>query len=680
MSPRFPARLAATLALLTLVQCQCRENPVNKADACRDVPKVQADQLGACNATSDCGEHYGCLPVKDVQGLSCCVKEDRKCSTEAECCPGQTCVGGGRCFDKFMSCTTDADCGERSDLFCEPWTDFFKPEKPELRCRFKTCGAGGACPEGQSCFQNECMVELPCGGTCAAGEGCVPSGGPNGRCQAFACPASCAPGFIATFKDSRNLWDTCTLAAVGCECAELPRLQSYDFGRYSALSADAPKGELLVSAYDGQYGDLVMSRYDAKGTLAERRYVDGVPATGEVKYGPSGPRGGVVDLGDDVGRYSDTLVVGANAFVSYYDATHGDLKLAVREGAQWKSFRVDGATADVGLFTSLAADADGLLGIAYYQRGGDAGFDASGCPGGAPAGDRTFLTALKLARAKVPAPASAADFVIKTLACQTRPTPPCHACAEICADPGTGPTCLAAGTGCTGCDVTSQTCVRVGAVSKCAANFTPPNLAELEDGVGLFSALAFKGRDAYIAFMKRTEKNGDLYGVRVTSTGTLTAPVLLDASGDTGYFPDLTVDPVTGALQIAYHDFSSRQLKFYTAPTLSATVTPEVIDRGLGSESGDVRWSGADVTLLRTPAGQLFAIYQDSTASDLKLAVRRTGWVTLPPLRTEGAVGFFADGAFLKDQLFISHARIHARKVGVTRVDNSLLLEKYPSP
>ena len=44
---------------------------------------------------------------------------------------------------------------------------------------------------------------------------------------------TCTAGFIATFKDARNIWDSCNLPSVQCVCAELPGLQSNDLGRFS---------------------------------------------------------------------------------------------------------------------------------------------------------------------------------------------------------------------------------------------------------------------------------------------------------------------------------------------------------------------------------------------------------------------------------------------------------------
>ena len=127
---------------------------------------------------------------------------------EADCCAGQSCPADAKsCFDRFLACDTDKDCGDKGDRFCEAWTDAYGTTK---RCRLKSCDAQGACPEGLACFNGECIADLPCGGFCESGTACVPSASLD-RCQALDCPTECAPGFIASVGDSRNVWGTCTL-------------------------------------------------------------------------------------------------------------------------------------------------------------------------------------------------------------------------------------------------------------------------------------------------------------------------------------------------------------------------------------------------------------------------------------------------------------------------------------
>ena len=672
---------------------------------CKGAKGVQPNHDSSCNSSVECGDHYGCAAPKDKPTLKCCVFADRKCNTEADCCPGQTCpMDRKKCFDKYLACETDADCGEAGDRVCLPYSDSYGTS---TRCRFKPCGLLGACPDGQSCFQNECLAALPCTGACDPGKGCVAD---TDRCQDFAkvpstplladggsrvvnsCPMTCNSGFIATFKDPTNIFDSCLLPTAICICAELPGLQSEDLGRFSAIAAQSGKG-LFVSEYDGQFGDLVVARYDLNGVKLGVDYVDGVP-TGAVKYGPSGARGGVIEPGDDVGRYTDIATGGGFVYVSYWDVTHGDLKVAVRDAnGKWTNHKVDGDNGELGLYTSIAIDSDGLPGISYFQRAAEATFDVTACPAPAPTGPKSFITALKYAHAKTATPSSASDWTVSTIACQSRPTPPCYSCSasNTCADPGTGPDCYAPATTCTGCDPNTETCVTVGTTATCSKKYNPSNLNDITDGVGLFSSIAFNGKEAFIGFMKRTtpppmgatryNPDGDLYGVKISATGTAGALVKLDSDGDTGYFPDVKIDPSTKNVAIAYHDFTSKKLKFYYAAQFQASVVPEVIDTGTGAAgSAEADFVGTDSSLIfGTGAGSVYAVYQDATRGDLKLAKRAATWQVQPSIHTAGAVGFFADGVFVDGKMFASHARIHARLIaGEPHVDNALLVESVP--
>jgi hypothetical protein len=669
--------------------CSCGKAPIKPTDVCLGVAGAQADRTIACEDNTECADHFACRDVKDKEGVKCCVFVDRACATEADCCPGQTCPADRKkCFDKYLSCTVDADCGDKGDRFCEVYTDTYGSSS---RCRFRTCGALGQCPEGQSCFQGECMAGLPCGGACESGKACVPSIdrcqdylSPTGRPEA-ACPMTCAPGFIATFTDSRNIWDACNLLAVRCACAELPGLVSSDLARYSAIAAE-PGRALYVSAYDGQYGDLVVVKYGLDGSKQATEYVDGVPS-GAPKYGPSGARGGVEEPGPDVGRYTDVATANGRVYVSYYDVTNGDLKVAVRSpDAKWSRHRVDGTTADLGLYTSIAIDSDGFPGVSYFQRGGEASFNVMDCPAPRPTGPVKYITALKFARATTQTPTSDGDWTVRTVACLSRPPPVCDGCTGLCANPGTGPGCFMAATGCTGCDSRTEVCIDNAGTRQCAKTFTPPDLVEISVGVGLFSSLTFDGKDAIIAYMRRNppamagaQADGDLYAVRINAQNVPGTPVLLDASGDTGYFPDVKLDPATKAIAIGYHDFTSKAFKFYFSPQLQPGVTPEIIDTGVDlAAPGNQSWVGTDSAIVFGPsAGQVWAVYQDATRGDLKVARRTASWQVQPSLATEGAVGFFADAVYSDGKVYASHARLKARLVqGEARVANTLLLEQ----
>ncbi|MBL8957683.1 MAG: hypothetical protein JNK82_43310 [Myxococcaceae bacterium] len=702
-------RLLFVLAICaSAVACDCNKSPIKPRSACEDVPMgVDPSFKDECTDSSVCSDHYNCQRPNRDAVVQCCMFADRKCTTEADCCPGQTCTERKECFDKVLNCTVDTDCGDRGDRFCEDWND---PNiGTEKRCRFHTCGQLGECPAGQACFNGECMADLPCEGSCESGKGCVPT---INRCQDYSmptrgttasCPMTCNAGFIATFDDARNIWDTCTLPTVKCVCEELPGLRSEDLGRFSALAVDPGKA-LWASTYDGQFGDLAVYKWDLTGRLAAGfpQYVDGVPS-GAPKYGPSGARGGVVEPGDDIGRYTDIAVHGDKVYVSYYDATNGNLRFAWRstaDGSTWSTMRVDGETTDTGLYTSVAVDSDGKPGITYFQKGADAAFDATVCPAPAPTGPKAFITAVKYAKAGSATP-TATDWTFRVIACQDRPVPACNNCSNVCADPGAmsgGPQCLMAGSGgacvadggASACDSNTEVCVVVGGQPRCADKYNPSNLQDIPEGAGLMTSLAFNGREAFIAYMHRfkpamaTVAKGELIGVQIDPAGAVRSRTVLDASGDTGYFPDVKINPTNQNVSVTYHDFSSKALKYYAAPGWMANQTPEIVDPGTGpANSGEASWVGTDSAIIYgAAAGQIYVVYQDPTKGDLKLAKRvGTNWVVQPSIMTMGAVGFFADGVIEGNKLFASHARIHARLIaGEPHVDNALLLSPVDAP
>jgi len=636
----------------------------------------------ACTVDAGCGDHYACQEVAGLAGLQCCLFVDRGCATEADCCPGETCpTNRQRCLDKANSCTQDTDCGALKDRFCEVYTDAYGTSR---RCRFKACGLNKECPSGQSCFQGECLAGLPCGGHCEPGKACVPTidrcqdySAPTGR-EGAKCPMTCAPGFIATFDDARNLWDACALPRVACVCAELPPLRSHDLGRFSAIAAE-PGRAVYVSAYDGQHGDLVVAAYGLDGQPASRTWVDGVPDGGPT-WGPSGPRGGVEEPGQDVGRASDIVASDGRLYVSYYDVTHGDLKVAMRdETGAWSSHVVDGAASDVGRYTSIAVDSAGRPAVAYFQSSAQDSAAIDGCPSPRPQGRPGLVTALKLARAKTPTPSAGRDWVVQSLSCLALTPHPCEGCTGTCATVGSGPACLHAATGCSAC-ASNQVCVDVSGTPTCSARAAPSKLNEVPLGVGVFASLAFRGDEALVAAMRREvtdagRAKGELVGFTVTASGASSAAVL-DAVGDTGFFPDVKVDPATGKVAVSYHDATSRAFKLYLAPGFRAGVAAEVIDTGK-DPSGVESFVGTDSAIVFMPDGGMVAVYQDATHGDLKLARRSSTWVVGAPLSSAGAVGFFADAVLTDGMLYISHAQLRARAVGANlQLETSLLLEK----
>ena len=114
--------------------------------------------------------------------------------------------------------------------------------------------------------------------------------------------------------------------------------------------------DIYISYYDLGNGYLKLAKSTDGGTTWTRKIVDNGGGT------------------NDVGSFSSiTVNQGASAsldkiYISYYDATAGDLKLAYSAdgGSTWTKAAVDSAN-NVGQYTSIALDSGGLICISYYD-------------------------------------------------------------------------------------------------------------------------------------------------------------------------------------------------------------------------------------------------------------------------------------------------------------------------
>jgi hypothetical protein len=358
-----------------------------------------------------------------------------------------------------------------------------------------------------------------------------------------------------------------------CTCAmEIPLGH---VGRYSSLSLSG--ADAVISAYNDTYGDLMVGHVTPPGIVRDWQFVDGVPM-GPVVLPKSNVRGGIRAAGDDVGRYT-SLSTGndGNPRIAYCDTTHGTLKLAIGDGASWKTHVVDAPTSmndPIGWWASLVLGADGTPSIAYYAD--------------RPQADGSHTTELRFAQAMTPMPTQPSDWMTTVVASSTIPAPP--------------------------------------------GGTTPPS-EEWPMGVGLFPALAHlsSGRPV-IAFYDRQWGNLMLATGNAATGGTFTVQILdgQDAmgndTGDVGMFPSIGVDS-TDTIHVTYQGSAIGDLRYVN--TRDAAV--EIVDDGYridghnaeGLDEPVLHFVGADSALVVQGPVRMVA-YQDATSHELLASTRKT--------------------------------------------------------
>ena len=177
----------------------------------------------------------------------------------------------------------------------------------------------------------------------------------------------CEPGFEVMLTQEGEIDEaSCARQNVECNCVELEPLAMPKVGRFSDFVVIDGVG--WTSAYDDTNGDLVIGKYTVNNGW-EYRWIDGVPANTRPTAGPSGPRGGIVGRGDDVGRYTSIAAAADGTLhVAYRDEGNEALKYALGtpggQGYTWTTATLDGE-GGAGRFTSISVDARGVPGIAY---------------------------------------------------------------------------------------------------------------------------------------------------------------------------------------------------------------------------------------------------------------------------------------------------------------------------
>lgn len=572
-----------------------------------------------CLSDADCREGEKCLVDSGL-----CVPAGG-CRTDEDCGPGQYCAndldGDGRRDCAFTRCTADAECTSRVNC----------SGSQIAVCRDGACACaepcGGACPEGKFCCQsaNACQDNpMACVIACTTNAQCS-SFGVQGRCTAGQCV--CGDGYRLDVRAQGTVDNkTCVLNGALCACVENAPVPLGDIGRWS--HATMAGSTLWVSAYSTTYGDLVAGRYDAMAGTFQWFWVDGMPSA-PVTGAPTGPRGGVLEPGDDVG--TDTRIVGTldgTLHIAYHDVTNGKLKYArgvpgANGAMTFQSHTVDAAGTN-GRYTSLVLDAAGKPAIAYMTLS---------VVDGAAKKSRA-----RLARAKTVIPSGGADWDLVTLHELALPAEACGGgcpMGQVCAASGNTFACAATTNNCAPACGMGEACVG----GACRAVNRGTTLFGLPEGTGLFNSLAL-GPDGRLwnAFYDRT--GGNLMLVAVNGTAA-SAAQLIDGrnmqgdTGDVGQWASLAVDP-QGRRHITYVNATTDELWYAVVEGNAATT--RVIDTGLRNEAGDAigpnntppasgnpsiaeeHLVGDDAKLILDTGGAVRIAYMDSTLLDLMYA------------------------------------------------------------
>ncbi len=439
------------------------------------------------------------------------------------------------------------------------------------------------------------------------------------RAVATAARALAALGFIAAvgMAPGCSCSSEDTVEATGCrargDCSVvMPGL----VGAYTSVAV-APDGRVWVAGYlEGNwdpdygisYGDLVVGAASATGEVAWV-VVDGTEPSEVVDpemYDPTGFRNGKIESGDDVGLWTSIAVeAGGGLGVAYYDVTNHALKYAHFDGTRWTVSTVQsGATgSDYGTYAKLKF-LGGKPVIAYH-------FIEAASAG--------ITSGVRLATGN---DATGASWSFEDVAAD--PKTPCNAllCSSTqhCLTTGA---CAAKKTGCDTCGSGAE-CVDDGmGGATCAEVRLKSALITYPNEVGLYVSMGV-GADGVprIAYYDRPHGNV----VVATKSGATWTNVVLDGAdgkgndtGDMGIGLSLAVGDKDD-LHLAYVDGLSESLVFRTVQGGTTALARELLDDGLGAKDGH-HIVGDDANVFVTPGGELRVSYQDATTGDLVLAI-----------------------------------------------------------
>lgn len=610
--------LAVTFVIFAGDACECDE-PVAPIDPV-EVPQ--------CLLDTECGDG-------ETYRFGECVRSG--CESDADCCPGTRCrVDFNTCWphqlDAEYACESDSDCPDPA-MKCA--ATVIGDRDPIPTCVYDRCEGDADCGAGTSCFHSVCVATTPCGGGCPAGEVCdVVTNQCHVAPDTNSCSRDCgAQGLLVLADPSTMAGEICCLNT--CQCVGRPPLVPLHFGKYSSVTTFDTN--VMVSAYDHQFGDLIYVTFKADGAPSRVEYVDGIPVGVEPVADVLGPRGGVVEPGPNVGTHTAiTHDSAGNPIISYYDLDNQALKVAISNAGVWTNHTVDDSGVRVGEFNDIAIDDDGRIVISYSA------IDVTGAPDIAGT-----ATGLKIARSTSSTPTSASDWAL-TFA-DMRPT--FDACGgtcgalEACVLFDGAPECRVVQPSCPTSCGGNETCVDDGATGQCA----PPPLPAANDGYprarGLHTSVDTSGTTAIVAHHDSIDQTVRV--VTLAGDGTLTSYVIDGdgiegrRKGRIGRFP--AVAKVGGAeVIVVYEDTTRHEVRAWRGE-LGQAGAFSVVDAGKVEGEAGKRFVGAGTKIAVRDGVNPVVVYQDASTNDLVMAVESGGVWTKETVVSDGAHGYYAD-------------------------------------
>ena len=436
-------------------------------------------------------------------------------------------------------------------------------------------------------------------------------------------------------------------------------------GSYTSAAVTAA-GKAWVAGYNEAdydnnhpFGDLVAG--PVEGDKVKWTTVDGYDPSEMVDpmlADPNSWRGGRINAGPDVGLWTSIAIgEGDQPMIAYFDYTKASLKFATFDGTKWSVHVVETKEkSSYGRYAKLVM-LDGKPVVAYLAMESQA--------------DGSVTANVKVIRAKSAKPGATADWNAPELVFEKPGTIPCRAlfCATGTKCNATSNKCEKPATTCSPKCASGEDCfAAMGAAAKCEPIRSATFLDSYPEATGLYvSAAVTSKKDIGLVFYDRVR--GDLWKAEKNAMGKW-EPKLVQGqddkgldSGDAGIGASLAIDKA-GDWHITYVD-GSKEALWYAKLTGGALPPAELkaVDAGddpanAGKPFADgTHIVGDDSSLLIDPTGTVRVVYQDATATTLRVATRGAdgSWTRkiIPTMNMMG--GFFPQQMVVGGKVQIAH-------------------------